>query len=288
MAINKKFILIIILIALPIFSYAEEEIAYFDENWAVNLSGMFNIMSFGEEAGSYTSERPWALGIGLRYKNTSASFSLPLYFNSDERLFDSFDVQFTSYNENIYYEVFGKRYKGFTKGDGSDKNRDTDIDLTIFSAGITAGWLLNGVNHSLSAVYDLDRKQLNSNGSIILGFGLFYTSIESNEEKIERYNIHQPFIYFGPNLGYSYTFVFTNGLFLNMKLIIGLDAGINIDTVKWLFVPLAMPKMSFGKHFNTWSLNVTGGCIYTAFLLDANTVNTLMTAKIAINFTKRF
>jgi hypothetical protein len=173
---------------------------------------------------------------------------------------------------------------GTAGSEGDNKN----IDLRGFSSGISAGWLLNGKNHSLSAVYDLDCKQLSSNGSPILGFGVFYTSIFSDDKIIRRYSDNQHFIYFGPNLGYSYTFVFSRNIFLNMSLVIGLDAGITINSNKWLFIPLIMPKLSFGHHNNTWSINVTAGCNYTAVIWDINTIDNLLPATMTITFSKRF
>lgn len=288
MNINKAFFLIFFIIVPPFLIIAEEAIVHFDENWAVNISGLFTIISFKEESGYYTSERPWALGIGVRYKNTNASFSLPLYYKSNEKLFDSFDIQAASYNEHIYYELFFKRYKGFTKGSAADESNNQNFDITIFSSGICAGWLLNGENHSLSAVYDLDRKQLISNGSLILGFGVNFLSIISDEEKIKRYNDRQSLIYFGPTIGYSYTFVFSNGLFLNANLIIGADAGINFAARNLHFIPLVTPKMSFGRHFNTWSFNITGSCIFTAVFWNTDAIDTLMPATIKLTFSKRF
>jgi hypothetical protein len=72
-----------------------------------------------------------------------------------------------------------------------------------------------------------------------------------------------------------------------MNLVIGFDAGYNVNKNNWLFVPLLMPKISFGHHHNTWSINVTAGCNYTAIIQDMNTIDNLIPATMTVTFSKR-
>jgi hypothetical protein len=282
----KQYNLLFALLITPFFfTFADDAIIPFDELLAIKVSGKYVIASFiQEQSAQYTTDRPWALGLGLRYKDISAAFYLPSFYAFKDNPFESFDIQLASYFESIYYEAFCKRYQGFTAGEAGDKN----IDLSVFSSGIQTGWIQNNRRHSLSAAYDLDCKQLSSSGSAIFGFGVFYTSILSDDKNMQRFNNKQHFIYFGPNVGYSYTFIFANNIFLNMNLVIGLDAGININTNKWLFIPLIMPKISFGHHNNTWSINVTASCDYSVFLWNNNTIDNLIPATMVITFSKRF
>jgi hypothetical protein len=287
--LKKKQILAIIFIKLTLSVFADTPIVPFDESWAINLSAKYVITSFSQEqSAQYTTDRPWAMGLGIRYKNTSATLLLPSFYAFDEHPFESFDAQLSSYYDVFYYEAFSKRYQGFMEGTAGSGGDNKNIDLQVFSSGISAGWLLNGKNHSLSAVYDLDCKQVSSNSSPILGFGVFYTSIFSDDKNIKRYSDNQHFIYFGPNAGYSYTFVFSKNIFLNINLVIGLDAGLNINTNKWLFIPLIMPKLSFGHHNNTWSINAAAGCNYTAIMWDTGSIDNLLPATMTVIFSKRF
>jgi hypothetical protein len=287
--LKENQILVIIFFSLTLSVFADDTIVPFDETWAITISAKYVITSFSQEqSAQYTTDRPWAMGLGIRYKTTSAALLLPSFYAFDEHPFESFDVQLSSYYDFIYYEAFSKRYQGFTERTAESEGDDKNIDLRVFSSGISAGWLLNGENHSLSAVYDLDCKQSSSSGSPIIGFGVFYTSIFSDDENIKRYADNQSFIYFGPNVGYSYTFVFPNNIFLNMNLVIGLDAGININTNRWLFIPLITPKLSFGHHNNAWSINVSAGCNYTAIIWDADSIDNLRPATMTVTFSKRF
>jgi hypothetical protein len=270
---------------LPVFAGAEDAIVAFDESWAIKASGKYVITRFNQELSArYTTARPWALGLGVRYKDISASLSLPSLYAFDEHPAESFDLQVSSYYESLYYEAFCKRYQDFTDGDSDHKS----VDLRVFSSGISAGWLQNSKRHSLSAAYDLDCKQLSSSGSVILGMGVFYTSILGEDERVKRYNTVQHFVYAGPNVGYSYTFIFPNSIFLNMNLVIGLDMGLNVTAHTWLFIPGIMPKLSLGHHNTSWSINVITGCNYTAIPWDMNTVDHLLPVTMKVTFSNRF
>jgi hypothetical protein len=142
-------------------------------------------------------------------------------------------------------------------------------------------------HHSLSAVYDLDSKQLISNGSFLLGMGVFYTSIFGNDNSIKHYADKQRFIYFGPNVGYSYTFVSRYNIFFNIRLSIGLDAGINTSENRWLFIPQIMPKLSFGYHGDSWSISFIGDCNDTIILWDKNNFDNLLLSSMTITFSKQ-
>jgi hypothetical protein len=261
----------------------EDAIVPFGNAWSVNISAKYGTAGFTpEQSGNYTADLPWSLGLGVRYKHIAASLYLPSFYAFDRRFFESFDLQLASYYKMFYYEAFCKRYQDFTDG----KTEPKSVDLRALSSGVSAGWVQNSKHHSLSAVYDLDSKQQSSNGSVILGFGVFYTSIRSGGTKC--YRDTRRLVYFGPNIGYSYTFLFPGNIFLNMNLIIGLDAAINMNTNEWLFIPQATPRISFGHHGNAWSINAAIGCNYTAILWDMKAVDLFMPATMTLTYSKRF
>jgi hypothetical protein len=197
-----------------------ENIAYFDEPFALAISGVYGITDFSQgEAAAYQAQNPWALGFGLRYKQISFNLALPLFYLFDDTQFKSFNIQINSYYAATYYETFLKNYQGFSPTNSDD----TYVDLNLFSTGMSAGWIQNNKNHSLSAAYDLDSRQLSSSGSFLLGMGVFYTSIHGSDDGIKRYTDKQRFVYFGPIAGYSYTFVFSHNMFFNIKLPLGLN-----------------------------------------------------------------
>jgi hypothetical protein len=265
-----------------------ENIVYFNEPFALSVFGAFGITTFSQEqAAGYQAQNPWAFGFGLRYKQVSFSLSLPSFYAFDDTQFKSFSMQINSYYDAIYYEAFLKNYQGFSLINSDDTDDDTYIDLNLFSTGISAGWIQNNKNHSLRAVYDLDSKQLSSSGSFLWGMGVFYAAIYGNDDSIKHYADRQRFVYFGPNAGYSYTFVFPHNMFFNIKLSIGLDAGINTNENRWLFIPQIMPKISFGYHGNSWSINFIGECNDTIIFWDKNNFDNVLLSSMTITFSKR-
>jgi hypothetical protein len=264
--------------------FAEGEIVSFAENLAFNLYGNFNILSFSQENDrQYVSQSPWAIGLGIRYKNISARIFLPLWFENNP-----FDIQVNSYYEKIYYEAFFKQYKEFHNEAIAGESEYENAGLNITSGGILAGWIQNNTRHSLNAVYNLAERQTESSGSFLYGFGVFYTSIHSTGEDDARYSKKQHLVYFGPSAGYSYTWVFSHDIFCNVNLTAGLNMGVNAASGLVRFVPQIMPKFAVGHHGKSWSVNVIGGCTYTGISLNRGGSDFLLAATMTLAFSKRF
>jgi hypothetical protein len=157
------------------------------------------------------------------------------------------------------------------------------------SAGIMAGWIHNYKEHSLRSVFILSEKQSISSGSFLYGIGAFYTSIYSQNETQTRYNKErQHIIYFGPTAGYSYTWVFPHSMFLNVGINIGANLGINTNVTNILFIPQINPKITFGHHNNSWSINAVMGCNASVLLWNKSDFDTLVPTTMSVTFSKRF
>jgi hypothetical protein len=261
--------------------FCEEAITEFDEKFAISLFGNYNIGIFTQEqTQGFRTDEPWRIGLGFRYKKFSANFSVPINFK-----FNSFDVELNSYFEKIYYEAFLKRYQSYFN---DNENEPKNAGLDIMSAGITAGWIHNNQNHSLSSVYSLNEKQNISSGSFLYGFGVYYTSLYSDNAAIKHYSERTHIIHFGPTAGYSYTWVLSNDIFINMGIHIGANLGINTTENKVLFIPQIKPKISFGHHNRTWSINAVMGSNAAILLRDLNNFDILAPSTITVTFSKRF
>jgi hypothetical protein len=261
--------------------FCEEAITEFGEKFAVSLFGNYNIGIFTQEqTQGFRTDEPWRIGLGFRYKKFSANFSVPINFE-----FNSFDVELNSYFEKLYYELYLRRYKNYFDNKADGKN---NADLDITNAGITAGWIQNNQNHSLSAVYTLDRKQNISSGSFLYGFGVYYTSLYSDNTEIKHYNERNHIIHFGPVAGYSYTWILPHDMFVNICINIGANLGINTTEDKILFIPQIKPKISFGHHNNTWSVNAVMGNSAMMLLWDTNNFDIIAPATMTVTFSKRF
>ncbi|GMO70317.1 MAG: hypothetical protein Ta2A_18890 [Treponemataceae bacterium] len=196
----------------------------------------------------------------------------------------------------MYYEIFFKRYDNFYLDNGEETLARKNTGLDIMSSGIMAGWIHNHKNHSLRSVFTLSEKQTVSSGSFLYGFGVFYTSIRFNSsinylpqnETMTRYNKRQHIVYFGPTAGYSYTWILPHDMFLNLGLIVGANLGVTINDAKILFVPQINPKITFGHHNTSWSVNAVMGCNTSILLWDKDNFDIVVPATMSVTFSKRF
>jgi hypothetical protein len=260
--------------------FSEETTTLFDENFALNFTGNYNIGIFSQDKTlSYSTDEPFRIGLGFRYKKISAQMYIPVSFN-----FNSFDAEFNSYFEKMYVELFLKHYRNFYNKD----NGYNDAGLDVMASGITAGWIYNNQNHSLGSIYHPDRKQTVSSGSFLYGFGAFYTSIYSENIDIKRYNERKHLIHFGPMAGYSYTRILPHNIFINTSITAGTNLGVNVRENQILFIPQIKPKISFGHHNRTWSINAVITCNSAILLWDGNDIDISAPASMTVTFSKRF
>ena len=235
-------------------AYAENATTLFDEDWAVNFLINYKSCIFENSLNSFeyvATKQPWDIGLGIRYKDISAQLSIPVFFGEPFENW-SYDFEIDSYFDVVYYEAYFKHYPNVIYQDNNDQNK-----LDIYSSGIMATFIHNSENHSLSSVVKLDKKQRVSSGSLLYGFGLFHSSLYSTTKEINRYGDRQHFLYFGPSLGYSYTWVFENGMFFNLNCVFSVNPAINTNTGRWLCIPRVEPKIIIGHHNAAWSINLS-------------------------------
>ena len=234
----------------------------FDNNWTIDLSLNFNFLQFDQEnLFSCRGNKPLDIGIGLRYKKIALEFNVTLPFFTEfyHASSESFDLNF-NYIENKYIiNTFFSRYnsffiKNYQIMDTAVPVTDTDVDLGILSTGASFRWILNSEIHSLRGVYKLDRQQTVSSGSLTLGVGIYYHSLYSADKNLPGYETKQHFIYTGPLVGYSYTWIFKNNAFFNIDVAGGINPGLNASEKKFVFIPALFPNATFGYHFKTWSI----------------------------------
>jgi hypothetical protein len=262
-------------------AFSEETITAFNEKFALNIFGNYNVGVFKQRKTlSYRTDEPWDIGLGVRYKNLSAQISIPISSNGT-----SFDLELNSYFDKIYFELFLKRYRDFYN-DKEITYNDAGLDIT--SAGIAIGWIHNNKNHSLSSVYSLNKKQNISSGGFLYGFGGFFTSIYSDNYDMKRYNSRKRLIYFGPITGYSYTWILPYDIFINVGMNIGTNLGISATENEVLFIPQMKPKIGFGLHNGTWSVNTVISSNATVILWGKNDIDVFAPSTMTVTFSKRF
>jgi hypothetical protein len=261
--------------------FSEAPITEFGEKFTLTFSTNNNMGVFRlQEISRYKTDIPWELGVGFRYRKISARIAVPVSFDKT-----SFDFQINAYHEKMFVELFLKRYRYFYHEDDIEQN---NAGLDIGAGGITAGWIQNNERHSLASVFNLDRKQNISNGSFLYGAGVFYTAIYSENKDIAHYHERQTLFYFGPVAGYSYTWVLPHDMFINTGINIGFNMGINMRENSVLFIPQFRPKLSFGHHNDTWSVNMIVSAHSAILLWERDISDTFVPATVTLNFSKRF
>jgi hypothetical protein len=283
----------------------EDSITNFTENWTFSIFSNYNQgVLIQTDTSQYGTNKPWNIGLGIRYKIFAASISFPIPVYSIDILpitepsatkpssaKPSFDFEFASYLDKMYFEAYFKYYRDYYVSDSVEPG-----GLDTLSSRVMATYVQNHKNHSMSSVFKLDKKQNISSGSLLYSLGAFYTSLYSASEKISNYNERQSFIYFGPGIGYSYIWVFESGMFINASVVLLTNAGYNISSDKWLFIPQLEPNSVFGFHKATWSFNIKVMNNTTVLLVNTDSLsdpveldfNLLTLWTIALTFSKRF
>jgi hypothetical protein len=282
----KRIIYIFLFTSNVLFStvlYANDYITLFDEDFTVSLFTNYNMCSFSDSnASKYETDKPFDIGFGFRYKKFSAQVSIPLSFDEQFNIW-SYDFEVDSYFNSVYYEAYFKSYP-----DLYIKDSNKSGGLSIHSSGLMATFLQNNENHSLSSVIKLDKKQNKSSGSLLYGFGIFHSSLYSTDQTLERFRNKQHLLYLGPSIGYSYTWVFKNDIFLNLSLVYFSNIGLNINTNNCLFIPQLEPKIVIGYHNETWSINLKLMNHAKFIVWNKDDLDILTLVSITAMFSKRF
>jgi len=256
---KKRYAVVIFLICLCFPLYPEEAFVPFDNNWTIDLSLNFGFLRFTEEnIFNCRGNKPLDLGIGLRYKKIALAFNIALPFFAEyyHASSESFDINLNYMEDRFVVNSYFSRYNSFyiSRLEIMNPAAGTHVDLGITSTGASVRWNLNPGVHTLQGVYRLNRQQTVSGGSPTIGFGAYYHSIYSADKNLPGYETKQYFIYSGPLFGYSYTWIYGKNSFFNFDIAGGINPGLNVREMQFVFIPALFPNMTFGIHFKTWSI----------------------------------
>jgi hypothetical protein len=257
----KQFLFLALAIASTAGSlYGDENIQTLGHNITFNVFQQSNANFLVDNTAYIYSMHPVKLGFSLKWKKLSFGFSVDApftYINEDFANAAAFAFEFHNYGEAVLFEGDIKYFSVFH----NLTREDNSIALETFSAGLFFEYVLNNKNHSLGAVYAMDKLQKESSGSWLLGLNAVSTSIWSDNES-------DAYAYFGPNLGYSYTWILGNDYFVNAMLIAAPNLAIynNNDGRDLSLASLLRPRVAIGRHFDTWSANCVIGNDSTLFL----------------------
>lgn len=230
------------------------------------------------------------MGVGATYNNFSLNVAFGFGFlnnnNKDRGKSKSLDLQLHLYPTGWAADVLAMHYKGvyaYPKGYASYNSNiyyyRPDIKLNLF--GITAYRVANANRFSYRAAMIQNEWQKKSAGSLLYGGGIYYSGLQGDTASIIPSKVSGSFsqagvdnfhfISVGPGVGYAYTVVAAQHLFLMGSLIANANVNFSTDEInstksnKVSFEPAAVFKAAAGYNGNVWDISVN--CASNAFLV---------------------
>ena len=264
-------------------SSQDSNVSKFDNIFTLKVLTKYNYMVYEDSLYDYElqTNRPLDIGVGIGYKDFTLDFSMstPFLYDRNYSRSKSYDLgSLYFYEDKCYFDGYIKYYDGFINNDRNE------VDITICNIGFSGEYIFNE-SHSIRSAYNLDRKQLESNGSFLLGGGIFLLSIKSNDDYLSEYSERKITYYFGPNIGYSYTLILKDNFFINALITFGVNCIVNKERIS--FGLQTLPKFSFGYHSKTWSINIySNTSLLNNYLSESNSI-VIAAETIGIVFSKR-
>jgi uncharacterized protein DUF4421 len=237
----------------------------------------------------YRANTKLNMGIGATYNNLTLNVAFGFGFlnnNIEEKgKSKSLDLQLHLYPNGWAADVLAMHYKGvytYPKSYASYNSNiyyyRPDIKLNLF--GITAYRVANANKFSYRAAMIQNEWQKKSAGSLLYGGGIYYSGFQGDSSIIPSKvsasfsqagvdNFH--FISVGPGVGYAYTVVAAQHLFLmgsliaNANINFSTDENNNTKSSKVSFEPAAVFKAAAGYNGNVWDVSIN--CASNAFLV---------------------
>jgi hypothetical protein len=272
----------------------DDTVDYYTNNWTfkafTGLSGMtFSQAQDGSDV--YWANRPLEIGAGIGWKwlAISASFPLPTSLNQDSSSYaGTMDFRFSTYFRRFYVEFGFRRYNDFVMQDDAKTNSSLDI----MAGTVNLGFVFSK-DISLSAPYDLDALQKVSTGAPLVGVNAQLDSIKcndaNNKEFTSDYAERRNILHFGPTTGYTYTWVFSHGFFINLLAAAGVNAQYELSNKKWGVSFSILPQMALGFQKESFGVNFVTGFSYLNINLNRlNLTDNLSSYYGTLTFSKRF
>ena len=280
----KKLIVFFVSLFFAITAHAKEPtVVKFKNVLTLRTSLGYNFMMFEQPEQDYRlqTNRPWDFGLELGIKNIFAGLkvSIPFLYDRNHERSQAFNASLHHYRDKSYADLFFKYYSGFNDGG------QLDVDLTIVNLGFSYTHIFNQ-EHSIRSVYKLDGRQTVSNGSFLVGGGLFLSAIRSDSVMLETYSEQQNSLYLGPTFGYSYTFVIKENWFINVLSTFGLNSIINNGSFSFGFQ--ALPRFSIGYHGKKRSVNLSCNYSYLVGKYHTELQYGLLSGDITLAYLRRF
>lgn len=252
---------IVVLMLLCTAAFAEGDITGFERKFPLRVLCNYNFVSFWSSEyreGAFNSNRPVDLGLGFGYGDLywDLVFALPFTVSKGHSKSLTFETGFDFFPGNWWVKGKYRRYSGFS-ADSSDGSESIFIDLWERDAYVQALWLgtANG-KFTPRAAYFLDRRQEHSAGSLILGGRLQSTKMRDRDSVLAFYSEERQIFSSWVDMGYSYTWVYGNDMFLNLWGVAGIAVSDEEESSDFTLLPEVIAKGAWGYIGDIWSWNM--------------------------------
>jgi hypothetical protein len=187
------------------------------------------------------------LGLGVTYRAVSLNIGAGFNVFNDDNIkgkTHSLDIQTHVYRRNWIFDVFGQFYRGYylsPAGAGFPSSGPYYLrpDMRLTLVGLAGFYNMNPRRFSYQSLLLQNEWQRKSAGALLLGGEFYYGSIHGDSALAPQ--VYDPlhlqgqirtihFLKFGPGIGYAYTLVYREHLFLTGSATLNLDLGYSSES----------------------------------------------------------
>ncbi len=233
--------------------------------------------AYGKEA--LISNRPVDIGIGFGYDDLFSlfgtswdfswdlKFSLPFTYSDDKARSIAFELGLDFFPNDWWLEAYISSNRGFN---AKSEDHWEYVDLQVIDIYLSTLWMATAYGKfSPRSAYFLDRRQATSAGSMIIGGRLQRNIVDDMDNILAYYDERRDITCLWTDLGYTYSWVFDNGFFVNLWGIMGIAAGNASGSQGYAFLPEIDGKMAVGYLGEKWSWNTVLKTNYSTILYSS-------------------
>lgn len=251
----------------------DPEISTFRSRLSLRFLTNYNFVSIQNSAYGdqpLESNRPLNLGIGFGYDSLFTLFdkswdlslefryNLPFTTSDGHTNSHAFESGLNFFPGDWWISGNLRYYSGFsTKIKDEPRDRIKFVDMSVTDMYISALWMAsaNG-KFSPRSAYFLERRQKHSAGSIVVGGRLQRNIAEDNDGILLYENNRRDITTTWVDMGYTYSFIFKRGYFLNLWGVLGLAYGRIVAEDDNVLLPEFETRSAFGYLGEKWSWNI--------------------------------
>lgn len=224
----------------------------------------------------------------------SVGYSIGNALDRDYLKIKSTDFQLHWYKQKYVIDVFSQNYKGFYIEDSKlDFDQANIPNLSVSTTGIVGQYIFNANKFSYRAAFNQKEKQIKSAGSFLLGGGIYFFHLKSNDLSVLKNNKSLKIFQIGINVGYSYNWVINSNWLINSSLTLGANIESENSNTRNIYDklsvnPASLIRLSCFYNSQNWSMGISGVINIVALTYTEDLERNLMFGRFNITYLRRF